>query len=176
MAKVAVRIIRTRRRFANYPVILSEMKAVHDKVIKDRFLKEFNDIVANWNTQVRFQSRFTMTGQDMNLYVYPTGSKEAKQIWNWNVQGTPPHRITVKNAKTLAFQWGGVGSYSPKTGAGGTFYGGLGQTTGGQMVYPTSVNHPGTAPRNWPEVIREKLASYYSREVENAWRRALRRM
>ena len=53
---------------------------------------------------------------------------------------------------------------------------GPGRVIGGRWYALPEVHHPGTAPRAWPTVIGKQLQHFYSRSVENAWRRALRRM
>jgi len=176
MAKVAVRFHRGKKKFIHYPVVRKIMDAVHDDVIKPRFVKEFNDIVGNWEHRPRFSSRKRLTSNSTTVYVFPTGSKEVKDIWNWNVEGTPAHDIQVRTAPQLRFIWGGRGSYQPKTGPGGTFFGGPGTVRNGVWVGFDRVHHPGTAPREWPKVVREKLKDWYSREVGNAWSRAARKM
>ena len=44
------------------------------------------------------------------------------------------------------------------------------------MVRPLKVMHPGTDPRNWPTVVAKKNKAFYSRTVENAWKRAMRKI
>lgn len=177
MPRVAIRFHRSRRRFVHHPEVMKEMKRVHDKVIKPKFVKEFDKVVANWRNKPRFFSARKRLGEDaFVLYVYPVGSELQKNIWRWNVEGTRPHVIAARNAPRLAFMWGGPGSYLPKTGPGGKWYGGPGSVVGGEWHFPLAVMHPGTAAREWPKVIGEKLSGFYRKEVEAAWRRALRRI
>jgi len=175
MPKVAMRVHRSRRRFVNHPVVVREMNRVHDDVVKPYFIKQFKAITANWSNRVDFKGMKILGSDSFRVYVYPVGSQKAKQIWQWNVEGTRPHIIRAKNFPMLRFQ---AGDYLPKTGAGGSFYGGPGTVVGGRIRYTPSVRHPGTAARNWPDVIMNKSSnkSFYSRTVENAWKRALRRM
>lgn len=176
MPQVAVRFNRTRRKFYKYALVKQEIVGTHEQDIKPTFLKDFRDIVSNWSNRPGFQARKVLTADAFRLYVYPTGPENVKQIWQWNVEGTRPHPITPKNAPRLRFQWGGPGSYLPKTGPGGAWYGGPGTVIGGSEVFSLGVMHPGTDPRNWPQVIAEKRKRYYSKTVENAWRRALRKI
>ena len=174
MPLVAVRFHRGRRKFAKYAAVMKEMTGVHNREIKPRFIRDFDRIVANWSNKPGFLSRLNQNPDGLKMYVFPTGSKKVKDIWKWNVFGTDPHDIEAKNAPRLAFIGNGI--YLPKTGPGGTFYGGPGRTIGGALVRPLVVHHPGTDPRNWPEVIRKKNKTFYSRTIENAWRRALRKI
>jgi hypothetical protein len=176
MPLVAARFHRGRRKFYKYAQVKKEMESVHENVVKPRFLKEFRKIVANWRNAPGFASRKVLNSDGFRIYVYPTGNEEAKQLWQWNVEGTRAHAIVPVNAPMLRFEWGGKGSYVPKTGPGGKWYGGPGTVVNGTTRYSMGVMHPGTEPRNWPEVVAEQEASFYSREVENAWRRSLRKI
>ena len=176
MPVAAIRFHRGRRKFSQYAEVKKEMAAVHQQVIKPQFVREFDKIVHNWATQLTFGTRLMQNPDGLKLYVFPQGSAKAKQIWWWNVLGTKAHEITAKNAPTLVFEWGGPGSYMPKTGPGGAWFGGPGKVSGGAIIRPLRVWHPGTAPRPWPEIVRNENKVFYSREVENAWRRALRRI
>ena len=176
MPVVGIRFTRSRKRFINYPVVRDEMFKTHDTVIKPVFVKAFKDIVANWSNRPDFQTRTNLNQDSITLSVFPAGDAKAKQIWTWNVEGTKPHPIAAKNAPFLVFPWGGKGSYMAKTGPGGSWYGGPGTVANAQIVRMRQVMHPGTKPRDWPKVIREQQQGFYSRSVENAWRRALRRI
>lgn len=176
MARVAIRTHRSRKAFARYPIVLQEMQAVHEDKIKAEYIKTFKAIVANWKNKPGFTSRKVLDADSYRLYVYPTGSDKAKQLWAWNVEGTKAHPIAAKYAPMLVFPWGGRGSYIAKTGPGGKWYGGPGIVVNPKTVRTKAVIHPGTAPRNWPEIVAKKKKAFYSREVENAWKRALRKM
>jgi hypothetical protein len=176
MPVVAFRAYRTRKKFIRHAAVIEEMARVHDDVLKPAFIKDFQNIVANWSTRPGFTGRKYLEPDGFRIAVYPTGSAEAKQLWEWNVVGTAPHRIAARRAPRLRFLWGGPGSYLAKTGPGGKWYGGAGRVVGGTWHMPFEVQHPGTAPRNWYEVIKEKRKDWYTRQVENAWRRGLRKM
>lgn len=176
MARVEVRMHRGRKAFARDAVVLEEMTAVHEQQLKPEFLQRFNAVVANWKHRPDFRARKVLGAEAYRLYVYPAGSEEAKQIWRWNVEGTRAHPIAARNAPYLRFKWNGPGSYAAKTGPGGKWYGGPGRVIGGRWYALPEVHHPGTAPRAWPTVIGKQLQHFYARTIENAWRRALRRI
>ena len=173
MPVVAVRYHRGRRKFSQYAVVKKEMISTHDRIIKPKFIRAFDEIVSNWKNRAGFAGRLMQNIDGLKLYIFPTGSAKAKQIWKWNVEGTPAHDIPVKTAPWLQFK---AGSYLPKTGPGGKWFGGPGKTVGGTFVRTLLVKHPGTDPRNWPTVVAKKNKAFYSRTVENAWKRAMRKI
>ena len=173
MPMVGVRFNRGRKRFSQYAVVKKEMTTTHNQVIKPQFIRAFDDIVSNWTNRPAFAAKLMQNVDGLKLYVFPQGSEKAKQLWKWNVEGTKAHDIPVKNAPALAFT---AGTYLPKTGPGGKWYGGPGSVVGGQFVRPLLVKHPGTEPRNWPTVVAKKNKAFYSRTVENAWKRAMRKI
>jgi hypothetical protein len=75
-------------------------------------------------------------------------------IWAMLDAGTKPHIIRPKRAKRLRFQWGGPGSYRPKSRPGylGSNKGGI----KGPIVFRRQVRHPGTAPRKWTDAAKVK--------------------
>ena len=173
MPMVGVRFHRGRKRFSQYAVVKKEMTTTHNQVIKPQFIRAFDDIVSNWTNRPAFAAKLMQNVDGLKLYVFPQGSEKAKQLWKWNVEGTEPHVIKAKNAPRLAFM---TGPYLPKTGPGGKWFGGPGRTVGGMLTRPLEVMHPGTDPRNWPTVVAKKNKAFYSRTVENAWRRAMRKI
>ena len=176
MTLIGVRFTRGRRKFIKYPAVIDEFVRTHTREIGPEFVKEFDDIVDNWTNKPVFTTQMNIDPDGFRLYLGVAGSDKSVSIWWWNVQGTSPHPIVARNAKTLVFEWGGYGSYQPKTGPGGSFFGGSGTVVGGAIVRPLAVMHPGTDPRNWPAVVREKKKGFYSSSIENAWKRATRRM
>lgn len=81
-------------------------------------------------------------------------------------QGTKPHVIRAKNAKTLAFQ----AHYSPKTSP--RWIGSRAGGPSGPMVYTPEVHHPGTEPRLLSQTVAEKwqkeLPIILQRSVDSA--------
>jgi len=147
------------------------MADVIDNEVKPHFIQRFKMVTANWKHQVDFQARKFFEADKIRLNVFPAG--ENKKIWIYVSGGTRPHRIRAKRAKTLAFLWGGHGSYKAKTKPPGKF-GGPGTVVGGTMHFPPAVNHPGSEPREFEKIIAEDEKDWYNRTMENAWKRAIR--
>lgn len=76
------------------------------------------------------------------------------EVYGYVNDGTDPHIIVAKSAKALAFQWGGKGSYKPKSSV--RVIGSSGGGASGPVVKRKRVKHPGTAAREFDEVIAEK--------------------
>jgi len=171
MARVAFRAIRSRRALVNAPQVRKVLEATMDGEVKPHFIGEFEKRVANWKHKPGFQARKYITGDAIRLNVYPAGEK---QIYEYVTKGTRPHIIRAKNAPSLVFIWGGPGSYTPKTTAGGG-YGGPGTASGSLRAFK-EVRHPGNEPRDFEGIIRKEEAPWFSRTMENAWRRAIRSM
>ncbi len=175
MPTVAFRVIRSRRAFVNAPVVRKVLAAALDHEVKPHFIQEFEKVVANWEHQPDFKARKFITADALKLNVFPAG--EHKDIYKFVTGGTKAHLIpkTPKTAGSLAFMWGGPGSYQPKTRPGGKF-GGPGQVVGGQMFFAKQVQHPGTKARNFEKAICEQEKHWFSCTMENTWRRAIRAM
>jgi len=173
MPTVAYRVIRSRRAFINAPVVKQILDDALDDEVKPHFIKEFEKIVANWEHKPDFQGRKYITADAIQVNVYPVGSN--KQIYEFVTGGTRPHTIVPRSAKRLVFMWGGPGSYKAKTGPGGK-YGGPGIVTGGRLTARTIVHHPGSEPRNFEKVVREKNKGWFSARMESAWKRAIKAM
>ena len=172
MPTVAYRVTRGRRKFLNAPQVIADLGKSLDEA-KVHFIAEFKKVVEDWEHQVEFAARKSVTADKIKITVYPTGAN--KDIWKFVTGGTKPHVIRAKNAKTLAFMWGGPGSYQAHTTAPGG-YGGPGTVAGGVMHFPKEVQHPGTKARNFEHSIREQEADWFSAFMEAAWKRAIRRL
>jgi len=173
MPTVAFRVTRKRRAFVNAPQVRKVLDATLDKEVKPHFIDEFDKVVSNWKHKPIFQGRKFVTADAIWVNIFPTGIN--KLIYTYVTKGTRPHVIRAKNVPYLVFMWGGPGSYKAKTGTGGTF-GGPGIVVGGELTVRRQVNHPGNAARNFESVILKKEKQWYSRTMENAWRRAIRAM
>ena len=176
MPRVAYRAVRSRRKFSKAPEIERGMRAEMERVVKPHFIDAFDEIVADWDHKVDFAARSYFSADEIKLTVHPTGPN--KKIWIFVSGGTKPHKIRAKNVPRLAFMWGGPGSYRPKTQPGAGFSGpsfrGAGQVIGGVMHRPMEVQHPGSEPRNFEKWVMDSNRKWFSRTMENAWRRILR--
>lgn len=80
--------------------------------------------------------------------------------------GARPHKIRARNAPMLAFQWGGPGSYKPKTQPLSIASRAGGAT--GPIVRRKEVNHPGHKARKFPEAIGKKWDERAPRQLQRA--------
>jgi hypothetical protein len=170
---VAFRVTRSRRAFVNAPKVRDVLSKALDDEVKPHFIQAFEDVVSNWKNKPTFQGRKFITADSIKVNVYPVGAN--KQIYIYVTGGTRPHAIRPRNARYLAFMWGGAGSYKAKTAPGGK-WGGPGVVSGGKMRFTKEVHHPGNAPRDFEAFIRKREAPWYSRTMNNAWKRAIRAM
>jgi len=173
MPTVSFRVIRSRRVFVNATRVRKVLEAALDNEVKPHFIDAFKEIVSDWDNAPDFQARKSIKTDSIEVTVYPTGKN--KKIYEYVTKGTRAHIIEAKNAPRLAFMWGGPGSYKPKTAPGGS-WGGPGTVSGGKMTFRKQVHHPGTKARKFEEFIRKREKVWFSRTMENAWRRAIRAM
>lgn len=172
MPTVAYRAIRSRRKFIKSKEIKAYLGAHLDSDVKPRLVRRFDLIVANWHHKPEFRARKYITADFIKVHVYPAGPN--KQIYKWVTGGTKPHPIPKHGPGFLAFVWGGPGSYKAKTKPVGQF-GGPGVVVGGTLRSGVmQVQHPGTEARKFEESVRNDAKRWYSRTMENAWRRAIR--
>ena len=169
MPQVAFRAIRSRQVFNKVPQIRATLLNDMQNIVEPHFEKEFDKRVANWDHKPDFRGKSKVTIDALIIDMFPTGPN--KKYWEWNVRGTRAHKIRAKRAPSLAFNLG----YQPKTSARPYYYGGPG-TASGPLVFAKEVNHPGTEPRPHVEVIKQQNKSWYSKTMENAWRRAIRKL
>ena len=165
MPQVAYRTIRSRRKFINAPLVRKMMDAWLDSEAKPHFIQRFEFVVANWKNRVTFKARKFVRADSISINVFPDKHKD---IWGYVVNGTPPHVIRPKGPWTLKFRTG----YKPKTLPPAKF-GGPGKATG-PVVRAKVVHHPGTDARPFPKEIMKDEQAWFSRNAENAWRRAIR--
>ena len=175
MPTVAFRTVRSRQRFANHKAVKKELEDTLDRTVKPHMIQRFDLVVANWKHQPDFKARKFIRKDMIWVNVYPAGDEESVAIYGFVTGGTKPHKISARNAPRLAFMWGGKGSYKPKTAARGKI-GGPGIIAGGMMHFPVTVQHPGSEARDFEGVIAEDEKDWYNRTMENAWRRAIRKI
>ena len=174
MPTVAYRAVRSRRAFVNAPVVRRVLEKEIDEEVKPDLIKQFEMRVANWEHKPDFKARKRITDDAITVNIYPAGLN--KLIWIYVTKGTKAHPITPKRSGgLLIFTWGGKGSYKAKTGTGGKF-GGPGVVIGGKKTAAKQVWHPGFKGRNFEKYIRKDYEPKFSRKMEGAWRRAIRRM
>jgi len=164
--KVTYRAVRSRRKFIKAPEVKKKLAAGMDAEVKPHLIDEFKKRVANWKHKPDFKARKHIETDRIYVYVYPAG--EHKNLWIWTDKGTPAHKIRAKNAPSLSFMLG----FWPKTNVGGQ-YGHPGGSSP-PAVFAQEVDHPGTAPRRFTENIAKEQKKWYSRTMENLWRRVIR--
>ena len=169
MPTVAIRVTRSRKKLLEVPAVKAALSKAMDAEIKPHFVKEFDKVVANWKHNPEFKASKKITADIITVNVFPS---KFKDIWSYVTKGTRPHKIRAKRARTLAFNWGGKGSYSPKTRPGGK-YGGPGRSSG-PMIFPFEVNHPGSEAREFEKIIAQQNKKWFSSTMENIWRRIIR--
>ena len=123
--------------------------------------KEFEKTTATWKTDVEFEQAISLKGPGPELLVFTDN-----EIYGYVNNGTEEHIIQPKRAKALAFQWGGKGSYTPKTTPRviGSKRGG----PSGPMVSRAWVLHPGSEGRHFDDEIEKKTRPQFKRAMEKA--------
>lgn len=171
MPVVAYRAVRSRRKFDKAPQIIKHLEATLDNEVKPLLIKRFDLIVKNWKHKPKFKARKYIRPDSIRVAVYPAGTRENVQIYKWVTKGTRgPYPIPKAGPGYLAFQLG----YKPKTRPVGQF-GGPGKATGEKIKGVMQVSHPGIEARKFEESVKNDAKKWYSRTMENAWRRAIRR-
>lgn len=126
----------------------------------DAMQEDFEKTTATWDHKVEFE-RIIDTDPNVEVLV---GTDD--EVYRYVNDGTRPHLIFPKKKKALSFQWGGKGSYRPKTKPST-----IGSTPGGPTgpkVARAYVQHPGTKARNFDKVIQKKWRSAFRRRMEQA--------
>jgi len=152
---------------------------IAETVKEPQFKREPKEIVDNWQNKPKFTLEVALNAVKMGYLTVGyliKGTELARNIWNWLDKGTRPHKIRAKNAPTLVFQWGGPGSYKPKTKPGGRTlsFGGPGTVAGGTTHRPIEVDHPGNEPREFYIYLGNKLLPRWKTNIRVAIRRGLR--
>ena len=149
--------------------IKRELEHTMDANVKPEVVAQFKEVVDNWEHKPDFQARKYVKGDSIELAVFPAGPD--KMIWTYVSRGTKGPYPIPKNpatSKVLTFQWGGPGSYVPRTTTAPS-WGGPGTVVGGQTVHFRQVMHPGIKARKFEEYIRKV---YWPKFVEHI-RRAI---
>jgi len=144
-----------------------------DTKVRPALIKSHELIVANWESEVSFAARKSITADQIAVSIYPTGAD--KEIWTFVDQGTKPHQIPAHgpvSAQAMKFQGGG--KYQAKTLASParTVSGG-GKVSGGTTVFAKRVKaftHPGNKGRFFSEEIAEDIQPDFIRIIEGSFR------
>lgn len=171
MAAIYTKIIRSparQRLVARASAGRDEVLRVLRDDIAQAAIGYMEEITENWKHKQKFEVSRVVARGGLRVYVRPVG--ENAKYWTWTSEGTKEHPIIAKRKKTLAFRL----DYDPKTTPKPT-WGGPGISTG-KMVFPVIVpKHPGTKPREFEKYIAKQMAKSFRKDVENAFRRGVRR-
>lgn len=121
--------------------------------------------VATWENKPKFESEISLAGGDAMVLTGPTGDAEAVKHFVWTDEGTPPHLIRRRRARTLRF----MSKYTAKTRPGwiGSQRGG----PSGDPVYAPVVHHPGTKARKFTEAIQKRRKKKFTEGMIAAMQR-----
>ena len=174
--RVIVREVRTLSKRPDWSVIVKEIEEKMDREAKPLAIAEFDKVIKGWSLDLKFKATKRIRSDEIVVYVYPSG-KDAF-IWKiLSITGSglygPKHaKYEIKPKATgypLRFQWGGPGSYNPKTKPVAQ-YGGPGTVSGGTERRFMSVMHPGIEPRLFEPEIGKRLLPRFRQIVRNAIR------
>jgi hypothetical protein len=124
-------------------------------------LKDFEDTTETWEHEVEFKHGAQLKQDGGRAYV-----ETNDEIYGYVNNGTKPHPIPTTGLGWMRFRWGGKGSYRPKTRPGrfGSKPGG----PSGPWVTMRKVQHPGTDPRKFDELIANRWRSLFKRTMTYA--------
>lgn len=117
---------------------------------------DFEATTATWKHQVKFEMVISLQGGPTVL----VGTDDP--IYRYVDEGTRPHLIFAKNAKSLAFPSAYTAKTTPRV---------IGSRAGGgsgEKVFRPYVEHPGTEARQLDQTIREKWEPKFKRAMEQA--------
>jgi hypothetical protein len=157
----------------NWQAFRDEIARTMDAEVKPALLSYFERVTKSWRNQQTFKATKKITREQMTVNVVPVGPNA--EIWKYVSQGARPHIIRPKGrGYPLRFEWGGYGSYKPRTTPSGG-YRGPGRVVGGKTVRFMQVKHPGNKARNFEKHIARWYAPQFRRTMKNAVARATRR-
>ncbi len=150
------------------------------KVVGAAHLYERDQVTQDFKHKPQFGYRIRLTAREIRLEIYLKNPAE-KVGKKWNIEklwtaldekGTRPHPIPKRPkpaGKWLRFNWGGPGSYRPKTNPGGRFRG-PGKVMGGKITFAKQVRHPGFKPRHITQRINKDLRPLFLTQAERGYR------
>ena len=156
-------------------VVIKEIKpsAFKNKAFRDAIMRgaeayakellaDFEKTTETWKTEVEFEKVVDYRPKGPEVFV---GTDN--EIYGYVNDGTDPHPIFPVRAKALRFQWGGKGSYTPKTAP--RVIGSQAGGPSGPIVFRGAVwKHPGTKGRHFDEEIEKKHQPKFKRAMEKA--------
>ncbi len=107
----------------------------------DEGIALYEQCTSTWSKQPHFEATAVKDG-------YIIGTDD--EIFQYVDEGTPPHIITPKRAKVLAFGAGGTPKSQPGV------IGSRGGSRGSTKVFAHLVHHPGTEARNFTELVHKR--------------------
>jgi hypothetical protein len=129
---------------------LSQVVQDTAKDLGNRVWLDYQRTAETWKHRPKFERIVEIKGDTVTMLV---GTDDL--IYKFVDKGTKPHFIFPRTpGGSLAFQWGGPGSYKAKTRPG--VLGSGGGASSGSTVHFRYVKHPGTEPRRFSEVIQRK--------------------
>lgn len=134
-----------------------------DRVGKD-MTTDFKKTTETWKHKVAFETVISVA-PDVEVLV---GTDD--EVYGYVNDGTKPHPIFPRRARALRFQWGGRGSYKPKTAP--KVIGSKPGGPTGPIVHKPYVQHPGTKAREFDKTIESKWKAPFKRRMEKAMRDA----
>ena len=157
-------------------IVRQEIERAMDDQVKKSLVQSHEAIVRNWRHKPEFKARKYIERDRIRVCVFPAGKHKA--IWYYVDRGTRPHTIPAVSGKLMVFKSGGT--YVPKTMAkpARTVSGG-GYVEGGTKVFTykrRAFTHPGSEGRQFTDTIARDLRPHFQRWIENAFRRAARRV
>jgi hypothetical protein len=130
-------------------------------------VKDFEKTTAGWQgDKPKFTPVLKMDGAGITIQIRLAGSAHGREKWNWLNYGTKPHKIRAKAGKRLHFQTGYSAGSKP-----GTTFTSRASRSGG-WASKDEVNHPGTAAREWKDLIIKDNQPLFERWMSAAMRNA----
>lgn len=141
-----------------------KVQAIYDsiekeaKIVEAGILKDYKEGTRTWEHKVQFDATLTINPNGAVSIIVDTDD----EIYTFVHEGTRPHVIRAKRAKTLRFQ----GTYTAKT-TPGVIQSKSGGSSG-EFEYRQQVQHPGTKARNFTQPIFRKWRPFFERQMQRA--------
>lgn len=167
--RMVLRNIQSKKRSAGLLNIASITREQMNQVMEDTkndLLKSLNSIVKDWKSDVSFQARKYVKADLIAINTFPVGKD--KMVWEFVDKGTKPHTIKAKTSKGLRFK----SDYKPRTLPNPARLASGGGISTGSWKAAKIVNHPGSKPRNFEKVLGSDYQPKFTRDTNNAFKRA----